>query len=309
MRVNFESSFRKISFDGTPKYAARTACAPFFNIKKAQKSNLGSLTADTFTKSSFTLRDFYNKSDKLQISDYKKMTSRVKKQIRKSAPKSIHNAAETNIDIALDLKKVLDKQYGKNGYVFVSIGRSPSLIAKVLENTGVETKYLPISHIGEEKATHSSITRELDVEKYSNLLKEQGLSPLKMLFTPKKYLFYDYTDKGKSLKMFEELLVKTFHLPKPKMEFKSLNLDLLAADYDDESKIFGYIDEYLKHSLSEKYSNIARLDYFKTKENDFSTESLTKYNDMDVKLYNFLVMDKLNRYKLLSENPRNKASL
>lgn len=303
MRVIFNNNFNKINFYSHTKQAVKNHAGSLLDAKTTPAKG------DTFTKSNFTLQDFYNKKDKFQISDYKDMSETTKQQIRKAIPKDIKNAAETNIDMALNLKTMLDKQYGKNGYVFVSIGRSPSLIAKVFENMGTETKYLPISHIGEEGATLESVTKRLDTTKYSNLLKQQGLTPVKMLANPKKYLFYDYTDKGRSLKIFKELLTKTFHLPKFKMQFKSLNSDLLATNYDDETKIFDYIDEYLKHSSSEKYSSIARLDYFNTPDNDFSTETLTKHDNPNAKFYNFLVIDKLSRYGLLNENLRNQTSL
>lgn len=68
----------------------------------------------------------------------------MKKEIISKAPEEIEEAVMDNIYLADDLKKYLDKKYGENGYIFASIGTPPSLVAKVFEYMGVETKYLPI---------------------------------------------------------------------------------------------------------------------------------------------------------------------
>ena len=70
---------------------------------------------------------------KFDISDYKKLSPKQKEKIRytKCAPTD-RKRAETNIELAIELKENLDKEYGEGNYVFECIGTSPSLIAALL---------------------------------------------------------------------------------------------------------------------------------------------------------------------------------
>ena len=87
-----------------------------------------------------------NSVKKVTPNEYKKLSDeQLKDFFYYNLDDNLQIAVEDNLAVALPLKELLDRKYGKDKYIFVSIGSSPSPIGRIFEFSGVETKYLPIS--------------------------------------------------------------------------------------------------------------------------------------------------------------------
>lgn len=299
-------------FKGTLKNSSVPATSPLHTIK-----------CDTFEKSisfcggkpaneagennypeGFTVDDFYDKMDKFNIKDYHAMSEAVKAQINAKTMNIIGEAIDDTIKVGLGYKDFLDKKYSKDGYVFVSIGVSPSLIAKTLECLGVETKYCPISQLSREYFT----IENYDYKNYFEFLKSQGISPEDIEKSDKKFVFCDYTGSGYSLKNFERLMIEKLGLNPSKCDFRSANKDMLEFT-DDERWTRKYIDKYFRYCDSDYFTSISHLSVLMIEVLSMSKKRLTEHANTNTKLFNFGVMDRLNEMGLLVENPKNENTL
>ena len=256
------------------------------------------------------VKKIFSRTRKFSIKNYKKLNEKELEALRTICTKDIfaYEAANINLDMALMLKPELDKKYGEDNYVFVSIGRSPSGIARVFEFMGVETKYLPISGLRNFPDIDCVKGGAEGLSEYGKFLKEQGITNIDIDFSDKKYLFFDYTCSGKSLDFYKGLLKKYYRINQPNMEFISLN-DILNESVNNNSYkkrlTSEYIEEFLKGSHIEEFSGISELRV----NNLFKINECKKFESDKAKKFNFLLIDELNRRHLLKENPKNKKSL
>ncbi len=223
--------------------------------------------------------------------------------------RDIKNAAEINLKIGTALKKELDDDFGKDSYVFVSVGTSPSCLARILEFSGVETKYLPASYLRWIKDS------DIECEKYSGrnkkygkFLEEQNLTNEYIEKSGKKYLFYDYTLTGKSLNNFKKIMEEVYGLKSDKIQYRSLNADLIIIALKNKnlaSLISDYIQKYLLYAEAGHYGGISHLPFNRFNEIDLCNDYYTPL----AQCYNFLIMSTLDKKKLLKNNPKNKTSL
>lgn len=273
--------------------------------------------ADCFIKSNsadFTLENFLKKKDKFTISEYKAIDKGNLIFLRDDLTKEysdydeyIYTAGLTT-ELAFDLKSALDETYGENGYIFAAIGQSPSLIAKVFECMGTETKYLPISDLGEKGVDIDTLFEEKTIKNYEKILKRQNLTKEALESSDKKVIFYDYTSSGATLAIFEYFMQKAYGLPYSKIEFRSLNEDLQSCAGNSENAE-NYIKTFLEDRWSSKFTSIDHLSYKKIAGTVMDDKNLTKHRFCEPKLFNFLIMDELNKMGLLKENPANGNSL
>lgn len=289
---------------------------PKFSINSYNKTRFDKATfapnlafcgvADTFVKSAqtFSYEDFWNKKDKFNIHDYLSLSKTDKSKIREDVFTSITNAADDSVELAMDYKSFLDKKYGKDGYIFVSIGVSPSLIAKAFECMGVETRYAPISQLSSMYET----IEEYDYSNYFNFLKTQGISPENIRNSNKVYVFSDYTGSGLTLKNFERLMKEKFGLNSSNIVFRSMNKDLQES-CPNTRKANEYIDKYFRYCDSHNFSSIAHLSVMTIDSTPMTHSRLTLHERSIPKLFNFAVMDKLNSMGLLKENPENACAI
>lgn len=161
--------------------------------------------------------------------DYFAMSSKQIKAVKSAFPE-YRTIAEHQLEYGLKLKDFLEDKYKDQPFVFVSVGRSPDALARVLEYTGIETKYLPISNLKYHDSYRSFMkAHKYDTYYYQSVLKNKGLTPKAMQESGKKYLFYDYSFSGKSYMIFKQLMLDEFNLPKDAVEFNILNDDLAEA--------------------------------------------------------------------------------
>lgn len=249
-----------------------------------------------------------SRNDKFSIDSFRSLSEEENLLLRNVADIDTKTAVNATVDLGVKFKSFLDDKYGENGYVFVSIGTSPSGIARVMEFSGVETKYLPVTDL-------TRVSSEEDIDKhddkyptYIQFLKQQGLSKEEIDNSGKKYLFYDYTFTGKSLAIFEVLMKNKFGLDSENIEYHSLNKDLMVAGNtipNFHKNANYYIEEYLKDSSMAMYGGVPHL---RLDEMDKVFTKKQSYGNAP-NLFNFLMMHILDKSNLLKENPKNKNSI
>ena len=100
--------------------------------------------------------------------------------------------------------------------------------------------------------------KQKGIENYINYLKRQGISKEALNQSNKKLLFWDYTESGKSLKLFSEMMEKGLDLSKDKIEFISIN-GLMFATTGDYSKTKTFVDKYFGMSEAHRFGGIPKL--------------------------------------------------
>ena len=235
-----------------------------------------------------------SRDDKFSIDSFHQLSEEENNLLRDVADINTKTAVNSSVDLGLKFKAYLDEKYGKDKYVFVSIGTSPSGIARVMEFSGVETKYLPVTSL-----TKVSSEKDIDEHKdkypvYKEFLTQQGITNEDIDASGKKYLFYDYTFTGKSLKIFEILMRHEFGVTSPNIEYRSLNGDLNNAANcvnNMHREVCEYIEEYFKDSSMAQYGGIPHL---RLDEMDKVFEKKHSYGNAP-NLFNFLVIHILKK--------------
>lgn len=285
-----------------------------FRVKKQKITSFGNnkLTTDVVDidplarKENIAKRIFEEKG-KFDIERYKALSKTEKEAIREVSHTAVKLAAQENLDQGLKLKAYLDSFYGKGKYVFVCIGTSPSCLARVMEFSGVETKYLPISGLGRAINYENIKKKILPADEYINFLHQQGLSNEEIEKSNKHYLFFDYTNSGKTMEFFEQIMSQDFGIDSPMIEYLSLADELQKAN----SKIFSkdtseeYIRKYLNLSYAEHFGGIPHLHYSELSD----INETIKTESQRGKQYNFFIIDALSKRKLAKDNPKNKGVL
>lgn len=248
-----------------------------------------------------------SRTHKFTIADYKSLTKLEKSILRRSSEEA-KQAAKDSIQVGLKLKEKLDNRYGENSYVFCSIGTSPSGVARVMEFSGVETKYLPIS--GLRYFHHEEVFRKFDKKfpTYKQFLEEQGISKDSIEKSGKHFLFYDYTMTGESLRVFRRILEERLGIDSKLADCYSFDYACYSASakhIDPADYAVDYVKKYVRDEKMENYGGIDHLPIWKIDEID----KCKKYSNNDAKLFNFFVIDELNKRQLLKYNPLNKKSL
>ncbi len=271
------------------------------------------LTCDTFVSQNEKEKEIskrvFASTKKFKIKDYKKLHGEELEAVRKVCTDDfdVYITAKDNVDHALKLKSYLDAKYGKDKYVFCSIGRSPAGLARVFEFMGVETKYLPISGLRNFPDFDCVLGAADGLKEYGRFLRKQGISNEDISFSDKSYLFYDFTASGRSLLYFKDLITKYFRIKQKNMHFLSINDDLINAQSSEYElrKANYYIENYLRTSEIESFSGIPDLRVSRL----FDIDKCRNTERVTAKKFNFLVIDMLNAKGLLKENSKNKKSL
>ena len=182
---------------------------------------------------------------------------------------STKEIAEKSYKMAKLTEEMCDKKYGKDNWVFVSIGTSPAGIGKALELRDKEVKYLPISELRflKEKDYKESAKRRQHTE-YIKYLDSIGLRKNNINKDDKHYVFVDYTHSGKTLKYLERFAHLNGADPK-KTHFLSLNKELLDyAEQEKGDKEINEVHDYFKFfcmtQQMEYYVGIPHIPYYET---------------------------------------------
>lgn len=314
MRISQLNAQNKTCFKSNPK---NSALQNFF-MQSLNATLEKTPSADTFIKKDdlaqkikhfFTqysaVKAFKKRKEKFQISDFLALKAEEIIAIKQKAKKKHIKAADINLRLGLEIKQKLDNTYGKDGYVFISIGTSPSLIAKVLEFQGVEVKYLPISDFGNTaNIPLDEIYRKYDFKSYFDFVSQQGINKDAVSKSGKKFVFYDYTYTGETLKKIEQLMTEKMGLDKTKTAFRSINEDLINSNTDNQI-VSDYIADYLEAAYAADYSSVRHLPYSQIEKVEITPENFSANDKKDPKFFNFLVMEKLKQMGILRQNPNN----
>ena len=267
---------------------------------------------DTFemsisSKLNLQAKKILSRTRKFDIDSYNSL-SKTERSVLMATSKEAENAANASLKIGIDVKKDLDRKYGEGNYVFVSIGTSPSGVARVLEFMGVETKYLPISGLSNFWENDSYKDFSTSFPKYKDFLTEQGLSKEKIESSGKKYLFFDYTRTGRSLSVFENIMKEYFGIDSKNVSYRSFDYECYSSSakhIDPEKYAIDYISFYVSQEHIAEFGGVAHLPLWELD----NIDQCKKFESENSKKFNFLIIDTLRRKKLLKNNPANNNSL
>lgn len=204
----------------------------FNKIKELPKcrNNIGRLNADTFEKSQAA--SFKGRMDLISVldKDYDELTESEKTEIRSELSKYDWDTVDDCLNTAKTLKNLYDEQYGEGEWEYVAIGRSCANVAKTLNQLGIKTYIIPISGLQGGIQNGEELTEQEGFEKYKKYIYDLGLNPEKVENSGKTYIFQDYCDSGKSLRIFEEFIRSDkMGLNKPNIIFKGINESLFES--------------------------------------------------------------------------------
>lgn len=289
---------------------ANTYSINFLKPKASSTQQVKSLSSDTFVRStSFKGRDKWAELiDTMDPIKYSNLDEKEKNELRAVMKEFCYDEQATEAAKAAKvLKCSLDEEYGEDKWVYVSIGRSCSLLAKALEFMGTDAKSIPISGLSSGIQHGKELTEKEGFDKYRNFIYDLGLNPESVKNSGKTYVFQDFTSSGNSLKRFEEFLkTDEMGLDLENVVFESIN-DRLEKSYP-KLKEYGvenfhptmFVYRYLglqvfglkqKSSLQQLYPNeLNRIDYLKN----------ANSNCMN-RLFEFGILDKMNELGTLKQ--------
>lgn len=252
------------------------------------------------------------KTDKVDLDFYNKTTKKERSIISQTIDDKMRDVVDYNFQVGVEFKKYLDKKYGKDKYVFVSIGTSPAGIGKVLQYMGAEVKFLPMSALNADDASEILAKDEKGKKAYKKFLNEQGISTENIKNSDKQYLFYDYAYRGITIKRFEEVLKNIFDVDTDldNVHFIKLNDEIpsvqrnslwLTRQVSDD-----YIDKYLRFPYVERYAGMPHLKY---NELDKIDDVKKEKHDLETKKFIFETIYKLDKKGVLKNNPLNEKNI
>lgn len=285
---------------------------PFTNIYKQQierqpvNYNLTSfkgqsvLPTDTIEFSAENIyKNALSKLNKITKKEYQSLTPKEKEILRtKIQTKRFSKAVKLHDFAANNIIDFMDKKYGKNNYVIISIGRSLSSICKMLElKIGKENvKNIPMSDMGRFYSTDNLSS----IEKFSKLkgfdsfkkyLKSIGLTKEIVENSNKNYIIIDYTCSGRSLSAAYSILTSNLLLGNTQENIHRIPISRILPKNNSESifldDIFythGYKDFSFVKKTNQDFTNIEEAaDYQKNNKNNKQIEK--------IKLFGFALLD------------------
>ena len=169
------------------------------------------------------------RTGKIILKRYPKMTQEVYNKMPKYEKSILGITKDIDSDLmismALDPTKILikhfDEKYGKNNYVFVSIGRSLGLIADCMKALGRNSRTMPISGLHGKKITTKEIVAQPNFKNYTRYLREIGLDKNTISNDGRMYIFTDYCATGNTLEVVQKLLTKRLGVNSDNVTFEN----------------------------------------------------------------------------------------
>lgn len=308
-----------------------------YNVQQGQKG-VKNLTKpfNVFINSEIKNDEFITKniSFKSGINEYfelKKLAEPILARSIVFGPNEYRNLSKADLDILrkfgenykdsgitrflLDFGEFFSKQIHKkypDGFVFVSVGRSPAFLGKFLEFQGEDVKYCPIS--GKLESYRSNISPSF-AKKYKKYLDTIGLTEEFVKNSPKPIIITDFCNTGQTLYRFEKFLElpeigikgeKLIYSPitdngfweNKNSIFNCCWTDLHYENVDyDISEYYGSIMPFMLHK--EKFTSIPQLYvWFDDNEADeifgkFYSNGNKFEENFDTKMINFLTAEKV----------------
>ncbi len=235
--------------------------------------------------------------------DYETLTEEEKDILRKELEPFQYDIIDDCIQASKAIKSEYDKKYGENNWEYVSIGRSCANIAKTLELLGVKSHIIPISGLSHGIKDGAELTKQEGFEGYRDYIYSLGLNPTNIDKSNKKYIFQDYSDTGKTIKIFEEFIrSQDMDLNKNNIIFESINTVLERIKTEQANNTFD-IDTFILKRLRaqnnqgslKSYTSSPKLNYKElAKIREVVSRPELTYN----KLFDFGIKDRIAISKL-----------
>lgn len=281
------SRFKKLAQGATNCIAQAKNYAKTKALKNAEPDN-------------FQAKNLVEKTPKQILEKYNQFTAKNFKELSPDDYKILkartetlfQNEFEAMCDMAELTEKWLDKMYGKDNWVFVSIGRSLEGLADALAYKGHDTKILPISGIHSLNLTADEIAHQEDFKIYEKFLKKNGISKSAIEKDRRHYVFADYCYSGATIQTVKKLLKYNLGIDSKNVDFKDF-----VALYKD-----AYSEASAKRKCTKpsKIENMLTLCDFKSfcrtarvECSDLAsvTQSQTVEQPLNSKLFHFKLMD------------------
>ena len=242
---------------------------------------------------------------KINQQNVQSLPQEVKDFLRQITPLRLKELAQMNCFAAEKVKTELDKKYGENNYVIISLGRSVSSICELMKFFGVDVKHLPMSGLRRTKF------KDIQIDEHSlNVFKEYlnfiGLTKNNLEKNKeKKYILIDYTHYGRSLDETFNFLRRDDMLGPAENFIKLPVCNVLGDDYEQK----GY-EKLFRCSRFKDYAMVGKLcinrlyQVFKQFDEDIAFEYRGNITKGLRKLFWFNVCDSLKQqdYKNVMPN-------
>ena len=204
-----------------------------------------------------TLYKGLNKLKDFSVEEYKTLTKaelkRLRKEYRKYASFLFHDGIEAKHTQAADaIKTHLDREYGKNNYTVITIGRSLSSIGKVLGYKIGEGNVINIPMSAGKQYLSGRCQQNLGeygyISKLKDFLAQKGLKKEDIETSGKKYIIMDFCASGKSLEGAKKLLTREDVLGDKNIE----KLDVMSCI--ENKKLYVHLKSDLLNCRYKRYS-------------------------------------------------------
>lgn len=250
--MNLSISGINQSFGGISKFKklAQSATNCISQVKNyAKTSAIKSAELDNFQAKNLiekTPRQILEKYNQFTAKNFKELSPDDYKTLKTRTETMFQNEFEAMCDMTELTEKWLDKMYGKNNWVFVSIGRSLEGVADALSYKGNDTKILPISGIHSLALTADEIAHQENFKIYEKFLKKIGISKEAIAKDKRHYVFSDYCYTGATIQTVKKLL--------------KFNLGIDSKNVDFKDFVTLYKEAYSEASNKKKYTKPAQVE-------------------------------------------------
>lgn len=207
----------------------------------------------------YIYKNIFRNIDSFTEADYKKLSKEELGAIRANISVDVAEDAENIVNSASTIKNLFDNKYGKDGYVFISVGRSFSPIANCMKKMGADAMSIPISGLANhtEKGVTAEIIKQSGFKKYKHYLYNLGLGEK----SDKKLLFCDLTLSGATLKTFQKIIEHPIVGLKSKNNlFIRLNKELDKFTDSNNTKVSKELNKLCFNIMGKKYKKYAEVD-------------------------------------------------
>lgn len=303
--MNLSISGTKPSFGGISKFKKLTQSAT--NCIERAKNYAKTRALKNVELDSYSTKVLPEKTPEQILEKFNQFTAKNFKELSPADYNALKVCTETKFqtefkamgDMAELTEKWLDETYGKDNWVFVSIGRSLEGLADSLSYKGHDTKILPISGIHHLNLTADEIAHQEEFKEYEKFLKKIGISKEAIEKDGKHYIFSDYCCTGATIQTVKKLLKYNLGIDSENVDFKDFVI-LYTEMYNE-------VGDRRKYTNPTKIENMLRLCDFKrfcrterVECSDLSNvaKSQTAKQPLTSKLFHFKLMDKYLPKKL-----------
>lgn len=278
MRAFMPEYIKPLNFGGISSYYFNS------NLKTGTSSDVfvkSPVRDEIYFESPMQLKEYTPVLDKIRTrfdkDKYFMLSDELKDDLYSDIPLSTKLFAGENIIMAKVFKNALDEKFGEGKYKFVSLGTSPSCIAKAMELSGEDVVYLPMS-FSKKSCAKSWLNNSPYIENYRDYMKQKGLTNDVLESQGKVAVLCDYTNSGRSLELSEYMLQGSLGLDKKNI--RTVTMNEIIQNSDDITKEWKekYMSEFLFSEQMEKYSEVPHFDFLDSDSSD--SEFFSVYENM-----------------------------